>query len=146
GGDERRAFKFSARAFSTSARQFARDGLLRLEGRVAAEGLAADRPLAGTLDISWRRRRELAYDFTFAGDDGREDRFAGKKEVRLLRFLETMTTLPGKIFDAAGTEVGSALARFDLRHDLLGLVGSFKTIGAPNGAEAAQPTAAGAKA
>lgn len=145
GDSEARPFRFSAAAGTTNARQFARDGLLRLEGRVYAEGLADAKPLSGTLDMSWRRKRELAYDFAFAGDDGRPYRFVGRKDVRLWRLMETMTTLPGKILDAEGAELGSVLARFDLRHDLLSLVGSFKTVAAQNGAEVAA-AGAGAKA
>jgi nucleoside-diphosphate-sugar epimerase len=146
GAGEPRAFRFSVTAKASNARQFARDGLFRIEGRVWAQGLADGRPLTGTIDISWRQKRELAYDFTFAGDDGRQYRFSGRKDVRILRFVETMTTLPGAIYDAAGSEVGRVLARFDLRHDLLALVGSFRTANGSNGAEAAQPAAAGAAA
>jgi nucleoside-diphosphate-sugar epimerase len=139
---EARPFRFSAAAKTTNARQFARDGLLRLEGRVYADGLAEAKPMSGTLDISWRRKRELAYDFTFPGDDGKQYRFVGKKDVRLLRFAETMTTLPGKVLDASGAEVGTALLRFDLRHDIVPFVASFRTVAAQNGSNGAAAPAA----
>ncbi len=120
-----RPMQFSVSARARNARQFARDGLLELEGTLDADDLARKAPLSGTLDISWRRKRELAYDFTFSGDDGRPYRFSGKKDVRLLRFLETMTTLPGKVLDPSGAVIGEAMLRFDLRKDLLSLVRSF---------------------
>jgi nucleoside-diphosphate-sugar epimerase len=121
-----RPFRFTVRARAESSRRFARDGLLDLEGRIEAGGLASGRPCRGTLDISWRKKRELAYDLDFEGDDGRAYRFSGKKLVSLLRPIETMTTLPGRLTDAVtGAEIGSALARFDLRRDLLSLVGSL---------------------
>ncbi len=124
-----RPFRFTVTATAPSSRQFARDGLLRLAGRIDAEGLATARPCRGTLDISWVRRRELAYDLSFEGDDGRPYRFSGRKDVRLLRLRESMTTLPGRIVAAdTGAEIGTALVRFDLRRDLLPFVGSFDLV------------------
>lgn len=129
-----RAFRFTVEARAASTRKFARDGLLDLEGTIDAEGLATGRRCTGTLDISWRRKRELAYDLHFEGDDGKRYRFSGKKDVRLLRFVETMTTLPGKVYDDGGHPIGEALTRFDLRNDLLKFVGSYTAIGpAENG-------------
>jgi hypothetical protein len=125
-----RPFQFTCIARASNGRQFARDGLLELEGKVSADGLARERPLKGTLDMSWRQKRELAYDFTFTGDDAKPYRFVGRKDVRLLRLIETMTTLPGRILDGAGAEVGTAIAYFDLRKDLLSLVGSFSAVAA----------------
>ncbi len=136
GAGEPRPFSFKVAARAANARQFARDGILEIEGAVTADGLARGRPLAGTLDISWRKRRTLEYEFGFTGDDGTPYWFSGRKDVRLLSLIETTTTLPGKIFEGAskemrGAEVGTAVAYFDLRRDLLALVGSFQATGAP---------------
>jgi hypothetical protein len=125
GRSEARPFKFTITARAESARQFARDGLLEIDGTVTAGGLASGRPLKGTLDISWRKRRTLVYDFAFEGDDGRPYRFAGTKFVKVLRLLATMTTLPGRVLDASGAEVGTAMTFFDTR-DLPALAASLQ--------------------
>ena len=146
---EARPFRFSFTATAANARQFARDGLLRLDGRVTAGGLADSKPLLGTLDISWRERRRLAYDFLFEGNDGKQYRFEGAQNVELLRFLESMTTLPGRILDQNGREIGQALLRFDLRNDLLAWVTSFAPVtdgGTKAEAENPAKTPAGATA
>jgi len=146
-----RRFVLDAVARTGNVRQFARDGLLDLVGTVRAEGLAERAEVkAGTLDIAWVRKRELNYDFRFRGDDGQTYRFRGKKDVKLLRFLETMTTLPGRILGARGP-VGEALLRFDLRRDLLSLVSSFSAWDGsdgriPEGAAAAERRPAAAAA
>jgi nucleoside-diphosphate-sugar epimerase len=141
-------FRFDVVARAASARRFARDGRLSLEGTVDAVSLARRRPLRGTLDISWRGRRELCYAFDFEGDDGRRYRFLGKKDVRLLRLVRTMTTLPGRILDAgSGEVVGTVDASFDLRRDLLPLVASIRAFaGRPRAAAPAPPAPAPAPA
>jgi nucleoside-diphosphate-sugar epimerase len=124
GGEARRSFEFTVEATASSLRQLGRDGRLALRGTLHAAGLADTVPCEGTLEISWLRERTLVYDLAFEGDDGRRYRFQGRKDVRLVRLLETMTTLPGRIVDETGGPVGEAVAHFDARRDLLSLVRS----------------------
>jgi hypothetical protein len=70
--------------------------------------------------------RELPYAFRFTANDGAPYAFAGKKIIRLAHLVESMTVLPGAILDAAGKSVGSALLRFDLKHDLGRFLHSFR--------------------
>jgi hypothetical protein len=136
-GHTQAPLSFTATAWSPSARSFAHDGLLRLDGELHAGGLAAAVPCSGTLDIA-PRARTLTYDLAFRGDDGHGYRFHGRKLVHLSHPIAGMTTLPGHILDERGGEVGEALLRFDLRHDLYDLVRSISA-SPPAHAAAAPP-------
>src|SRR5438309_379751 len=72
------------------------------------------------------RERRLPYDFTFRGDDDREYRFHGQKDVTMIALHDTMTTLPASLYDADGKEVGRAVLRFDVRGDLVKFLRSWK--------------------
>jgi hypothetical protein len=96
-------------------------------GQVRLEGVAAAASAEGTLELSPLWHRRLRYQLRFSGDDGRRYRFDGEKSVTLERHVVGWTTLPGTIRqDDDGAEWGTALLRFDLRRQLVGLLGSFR--------------------
>ncbi|MBC7544432.1 MAG: NAD(P)-dependent oxidoreductase [Candidatus Sericytochromatia bacterium] len=132
-------FRFSVTVRSASARDFLRTGALTLEGLVDADGLAARQPCTGTLTIKAGWRPELVYDVRFTGDDGQPYRFEGKKQISLLRFLPTISYLPGRLADPQGQLVGRAITYFDLENDLKAFLGSFSV---QTGAKAASPSTA----
>jgi len=72
--------------------------------------------MSGTLVIDPLIRKELIYDFTFQGDDGSQYQFSGKKNVRFLDPVSSMTTLNGKI-----SKDGKHFADAELRFHLLEL-------------------------
>lgn len=129
--DRERAISFTIGARVHDVARFARDRLAEIQGAVEMEGFASHRPLRGTLEMDPILGRKLVYDFRFVDDEGVEHRFTGRKSVSWLRLLETMTTLPGEIFDASGRRVGRARLRFDVRSDLLRFARSFRPLRAP---------------
>lgn len=118
-------FSFSVTARTSNARQFVREGNLQLEGHVEAEGLGQRQPCAGTLIVRPGWQPELSYDVTFRGEDGRRYRFTGKKQVQWLRFVPTLTYLPGRVYDDRGQIVGRAVTYFDLKRHWRDFIGSF---------------------
>ena len=52
--------------------------------------------------------------------------FTGTKILHPARLVESMTVLPGAIYDGAGERVGEALLRFDVQHDLRRFLQSFR--------------------
>lgn len=99
-----------------------------IRGMVTAEGFADHKALDGTLLIDPLRRRELAYDFRFEGNDGHVYTFRGKKDLSEGHLVQAMTVLPGALLDASGAEVGQALLRFDLRSDIVKFLRSFRLV------------------
>lgn len=123
-----RPMSFTVRVSAPSLRSLLRSPVLDIEGSVFAEGLAEHKPLRGTLTIDPVRAKVLVYIFDFDGDDGTHYVFQGRKTLSEGDLLHAMTVLPGGIYDRAGTEVGRALLRFDLRSDLLKFLGSFRLV------------------
>jgi hypothetical protein len=123
---EERAIAFSIGARVAGIRQFMKDSLARIEGEIRAEGLAERRPLEGTLALKLPHERRLTYDFRFRGDDGKDYRFHGQKDVTLIALHDTMTTLPSSIYDAAGREIARAVLRFDVRADMATFLRSWR--------------------
>jgi len=124
--DHERAMSFTVRARVLSALRFARDRMAEIEGEVDVEGFADHRALRGTLEIDPLLGKKLRYAFDFRDNDDAPHRFVGQKDVEFLRLLDTMTTLPGEIFDRDGKRVGEARLRFDARSDLVKFVRSFR--------------------
>ncbi len=122
--DQRMSFTVRARSFTWAS--FLRQPEVDIEGEVDAEGFADHRHLRGTLGMDPLRTRTLPYAFRFAGNDGSPYAFAGKKTLHPGRFMESMTLLPGAIFDAGGKSVAEALLRFDVRSDLGRFLRSFR--------------------
>ena len=116
-------FEVAARAPGPKA--FLTGDPIVLTGTVTIGGLARTADLTGTLAVRLLRlsKRELVYDFTFNDDEGRPCRYEARKNVSLLRPLETMTTLRGSVY-RENESIGTATVRFDLR-DVPGFLSSF---------------------
>lgn len=123
---DERAIAFTLTARVAGARQFLRDKLARIQGEVNVEGFADASPLAGTLALKLLDERRLTYDFTFPANDGKTYRFHGQKDVTLIALIDTMTTLPASLYDAAGREVARAVLRFDTRGELATFLRSWR--------------------
>lgn len=121
-----RPMSFTLRCRSPRWLRFLSRPEVDIEGEVDAEGFADHRYLRGTLGMDAIRTRTLPYAFRFTANDGKDYTFAGKKTLRAMRMVESMTVLPGAILDAAGAPVGEALLRFDLRSDLARFLRSFR--------------------
>jgi hypothetical protein len=121
-----RPMSFTLRVRSRGWGAFLRRREAEIEGEVDAEGFADHRRLRGTLGLDPIVARALPYAFRFTANDGAAYTFAGQKTLHLGRMVESMTVLPGAIYDAAGEAVGTALLRFDLRGDLGRFLRSFR--------------------
>ena len=123
-----RPFVFTVTAKALRIDRFLQDAETRIDGILCWDGIADGVPIQGSLRMPLLSRRQLHYDFTFKADDGETYRFTGRKDVDVLRPLESMTTLPGQVLDSSGDEVASGVARFNLGRDLLPMVASFSLI------------------
>jgi hypothetical protein len=101
----------------------------RVTGTLEAPGLAGAAAVAGTMHIAPVRARRIRYRLEFTADDGRDLVFDGWKSIRFGRPVRSMTELPAAVRDAAGALVGEAYVRFDLRHELMPLLGSLRQAG-----------------
>jgi len=90
---------------------YLRDGRTTLTGTATLEGLAESVPLHGSLWI-WPHRQIVRYELDFPVA-GQQLRLAGQKDVRLLDFRRTMSTLPARLYDESGREVGHGTLLFD---------------------------------
>jgi hypothetical protein len=126
-GDSQKPMKFTARARAKSFWKHLSDHKAELDGHVDMEGFATHQPLHGEVTINPILGGLIRYEFAFHADDGKGYRFAGQKDVKLLRPVETMTTLPASIVDDKGAEVATALLHFDTR-SLPGFLGSFRPL------------------
>lgn len=123
-----RPIEFTLRA-TLPARALLGDGVAALEGRIVVEGITAGAEAKGTLGLgALVRERRLPYALSFRGDDGRQYRLDGAKEVSVLDLPRSMTTLPVYLFDDQGNEVGRAVLHFDLRGDLIKFMRSFRPL------------------
>jgi UDP-glucose 4-epimerase len=123
-----RNFTFTVTATAERAREFARRPLTRLRGTLFAEDLADGVPIEGTLEIALFSRKQLVYEFDFAGRDGGRYHYRGQKDIDWLRFFETITTLEGRLTDGEGKEIASTTTRFDLKNDLLPMALSLRAV------------------
>lgn len=120
-----RAIALQCRASTGPLGGFLRRRSLLVEGSIDAEGLAAARAIHGTVALSPRSPRALAYDLSFlAGDDA-------PLHLRAERSLQlagpgALTLLPAQITGARGELVAECLLRFDLRTDLGALLRSVR--------------------
>lgn len=119
-------FEFNVHVRSGPLAAFHATGLAQLTGTVTADGLADQRPLAGTVEIRPLLGRLIRYEFDFTATDGARCHFSGQKDIRWLDALRTWTELPGRITDGRGRVIGTAATRFDLRHRGGDLVRSFR--------------------
>lgn len=123
---EERAITFTIGAKVDGLRRFLKDKTASIQGEVDVEGFADKRPLEGTLGLKLLDERRLPYEFTFTGNDEREYRFRGQKDFTLIAVTDSMTVLPASLYDAAGNEIGRAVLRFDMSHDLRSFLKSWK--------------------
>lgn len=126
--DRERAMSFTIGAYAPSLLQYLRDKKVQIQGEVDIEGFAEHRPLRGTMQLDPLVGRRVVYEFTSTDDQDRTFRFVGQKNIELLHFADTITNLPGEIFDAAGRRIGEARLRFDARSDLGKFLGSWKPL------------------
>jgi len=126
--EEEKAFSFTAQAAVDNVLAYLRDMSATLQGTLEMEGFADRVPIDGSLEINPVFGRVLRYQFSFVGNDGKQYRFAGQKDVQLLDLPGSMTTLPGAVYDESGTEVARVLTRFDLGSDLLPFLLSWRPV------------------
>jgi hypothetical protein len=121
-----RAIEFTILSQAKDMKRFAKDKLCEIEGEIVAENLAGKRPLVGTLGLKLLDERRLPYRFSFEGDDGKRYELRGQKDFTPIAPLESMTVLPASIYDESGEEIARCTLRFDLRHDLVKFLRSWK--------------------
>lgn len=107
------ALTFRLSAAVPQLRSYLGDGRTEVVGELTIAGLATATPLSGSLWI-WPHRRIIRYELTFVSDAGEALRLAGQKDVRLLGFLRTMTTLPAELRSESGELRGRATVYFAL--------------------------------
>ena len=117
---------FHLRAAVPQLVSYLRDGRTDLSGDISIDGVAQAAPLSGSLWI-WPHRSIIRYAIAFRGDDGQELQLAGQKDIRLLDFRRTITTLPAELTTAAGESLGHATVYFALA-DLPTFLRSFHPV------------------
>lgn len=108
-GERRMQVQLQVHADSLGA--YLREGRSELVGTASIEGITEDAPLRGSLWI-WPHRRVIRYEFSFVIGEHRLA-FAGQKDVRLLDFRHTMSTLPGELYDEQGDHIGRGSLAFN---------------------------------
>lgn len=109
-------FNFSCAVEVPSLADFALNQTARIKGTVMLEKVACNSEMSGTLIIDPVIRKELIYNFSFQGEDSSQYQFFGKKNIRFLDPIASMTTLNGKI-----SKEGRHFADAELRFHLLEL-------------------------
>ena len=135
---EERSIELKLHVKSQRLVDYLRDGHTELTGTVSIEGLVTDAPLTGVLYI-WPQRRILRYELLFLApaiptegeaqpDRGEELlRLEGQKDIVVLDFLRTITTLPFELCDSQNRQVGAGTVYFNLT-ELPQLVGSVRPV------------------
>lgn len=113
---------------------YLRHGRTTLTGSATIDGIVDSAPLTGSLWI-WPHRQIVRYELSFP-IAGQRLRLAGQKDVRLLDFRRTMSTLPARLYDESGREVGHATVLFDWA-DLPSFLRSFTSVHASHRRDAA---------
>lgn len=122
-------FEFTIKPHASGLVSYVLGDPLKVQGTASLKGVAERVPVGGTLLVALPLRRRLCYDLSFRGLDGALYRYVGRKDVRYLHFLRTMTWLIGTLF-RNGEPLGSAELWFDLR-GLPGFLLSFRPGVAP---------------
>lgn len=97
-----------------------------ITGRVVIDGLADDAHATGTLRVAPLAARRIRYRLDFTAGDGRRLHLDGWKSITMAHPVRSMTLLPATVTDDAGTVVGEARLRFDLRRDLARFLAGFR--------------------
>jgi hypothetical protein len=126
GETSERRIIFRLRAAVPQLAAYLRDGRTTIVGDITIDGLAKAAPVEGSLWI-WPHRSIIRYEFTFRADDGRQLVFTGQKDLKLLDFRRTITTLPAALKTAEGEVLGEAVVYFALA-DLPSFVRSFHPV------------------
>lgn len=93
----------------------------RVTGEVSAEGVATERPLAGTVALRRGAYTRLLLALRFDGDDGAPRALRGYVEALPAAPLATVTEVPFSLYDVRADEddeVGRGVLRFDARGEL----------------------------
>lgn len=96
-----------------------------LSGTATFESICTASPLAGHLQVSLARPRQVRYAFDWTADDGRLLAFAGAKHPSLLRPVYAATTLWGTV-SCGGVPWAMVRLQFDLRRDLVAFLQSVQ--------------------
>jgi hypothetical protein len=126
--EEERPISFRLNAAVENLMKYVHDMTATIDGTLEMEGFADHVPLEGTLEINPLFGRVLRYQFTFTANDGKNYRFAGQKELRLLDLPASMTTLPATVYDSSGGEVARVLTKFDVHSDLVPFLLSLRPV------------------
>lgn len=118
------SFEFTITARAKGYIAYALGDPLDVNGTASLEGIAEGVPVAGILRVAMPISRRLHYELGFRAPDGALYHYIGRKDVRYLRFLRTMSWLRGTLF-RNGEPVGRAELWFDYR-DLPSFMLSFR--------------------
>ena len=117
---------FTGTAQASSLRQYWRDGFMQFRGTIDAPPFCHATAARGVMRLRPVVERVIEYHLDFVGDDGQPYRFDGKKSIVWADAARTWTTLPGEIVDANRKVVASCALRFNLKHDSVSFLGSFR--------------------
>ena len=124
-GNEQKQGRFDFHvSFGSDSIKELKDKVTRIKGTVDMEDFATNQPLEGTLVIDLFDKKELIYDFTFHDDKGNLMHFYGKKNLRYLKFIYTITHLHGMI-ERENIPIAKVDSVFRLR-ELLKFLCSFR--------------------
>jgi len=138
-GEPERKLVFHLEAEVPRLASYLRDGRTAISGEISIDGVAHAAPLTGSLWI-WPHRNIIRYQFSFLTDSRQQLFFNGQKDIRLLAFKQTMTTLPAELKTDAGQLFGRATVHFAMA-DLPAFVRSFHPVCAARSPTSAAPPA-----
>lgn len=133
-GDEQKKFWFDFQVEGLGLGGWLMDITLKAKGKVYCDGFADGTEGEGILDLRPNTKQKVTYDFYFKGNDGKKYHFIGTKTINFLHLIKSWTTLPGKFYDANGSEekeIGEGIAYFNLKKDLPGLLASMRLLFVP---------------
>jgi len=125
-GGERSPFRFDLDVRGPSTFRFFSSWLGAAVGTATIDGWVREAPARGDLEIAPVRKGLVRYTFDFTGPHGEALRFDGRKRIRF--WFIGWSLLRGAIYDATGSEVGTAELRFIFRRQLLPFVASFRIV------------------
>lgn len=105
--------------------RFAKRRKIAAEGTIACEGLAADRPVTGS--VAWRLldEKRVPYDLAFEGDDGKTYRLRGQRDFFMHNVIGSLTTMEASLY-ADEREIGRAVIHFEPSMELPALLKTFR--------------------
>lgn len=116
------SIELTLEAFTPDIREFLRERVWQISGKIDAERIATERPVEGSVCLKRLAEGQIQYRIRFRGNDERRYELSGRKEWTGLAPLDSATLLAAKLLDDAGEEVGRATLRFDLRADWIRFV------------------------